>query len=191
MELSNDLITNKVSPGEIYSISNVDGTMKSLELYKNAKLFLILRVYKSGKLLVYPVQRNRTMMIRDDLIRIPCNQKDYDYYVQYKSFYSIQAKRLGNNITLEGYIIPPILKKLYYICYNYICNDESFTGIIDIDNSGELVYMHENIFKTINNEDDIDISEEEIKSTNVVDLCKRCKIGIREASSLKLKVANL
>lgn len=187
-----DIRDQKFTEGEIYSVTtekNYSGKpiMPQNKVYN---LFVVTRIYSGSKLLIYPLYRiNRHRDTeKPDTIKIACKNKEYDYYVGYKQ--PLIVKKIEGEVTLEGYIVPDVFKKIQIICFNYLCNKEIYNNQFNLDNEDELLMIDINNGKFLDNIDNIEYTESDIINLSVIEFATKYNVSPEDASKLYIKYMN-
>lgn len=189
-----DIREQKINEGEIYSLTtekNFSGK-PIISQNKMYNLFIVIRVYSPNKVLIYPLYRiNRHKDIekqKSDTVKIACKNKDYDYYIGYKQ--PLIIKKIEGELTLEGYLVPDVFKKIQIICFNYLCNKEIYNNQFNLDNEDELLMIDINNGKFLNKIDNIDYTINDIINLSVIEFSNKYNVSPEDASKLYFEYIN-
>lgn len=189
-----DIREQKINEGEIYSLTtekNFSGK-PIISQNKMYNLFIVIRVYSPSKILIYPLYRiNRHKDIekqKSDTVKIACKNKDYDYYIGYKQ--PLIIKKIEGELTLEGYLVPDVFKKIQIICFNYLCNKEIYNNQFNLDNEDELLMIDINNGKFLNKIDNIDYTINDIINLSVIEFSNKYNVSPEDASKLYFEYIN-
>lgn len=189
-----DIREQKINEGEIYSLTtekNFSGK-PIISQNKMYNLFIVIRVYSPSKILIYPLYRiNRHKDIekqKPDTVKIACKNKDYDYYIGYKQ--PLIIKKIEGELTLEGYLVPDVFKKIQIICFNYLCNKEIYNNQFNLDNEDELLMIDINNGKFLNKIDNIDYTINDIINLSVIEFSNKYNVSPEDASKLYFEYIN-